>query len=65
MVYLIPFPLTEPMRDRPERGILEATRFVTGDPGSLTPNTCNIAFEYVEGEAILLLINKLAMAAQS
>jgi cysteine desulfurase len=62
-VYLTPFPLAEPMRARSERGILEATPFVTGDPGSLAPNTCNIAFEYVGGEAILLLLNKLAMAA--
>jgi cysteine desulfurase len=62
-VYLIPFPLAESMRDRPERGMLEATLFATGDPSSLPPNTCNIAFEYIEGEAVLLLRNKVAIAA--
>jgi len=29
------------------------------------PNTSNIAFEYIEGEAILLLLNKLGIAASS
>jgi cysteine desulfurase len=55
------------MRDRLEQGILEAVPhcFVTGDPGNRLPNTCNIAFEYIEGEAILLLLNKLGIAASS
>ena len=39
--------------------------FVTGDPDNRLPNTCNIAFEYIEGEAILLLLNKVAIAASS
>jgi cysteine desulfurase len=29
------------------------------------PNTSNIAFEHIEGEAILLLLNKLGIAASS
>jgi cysteine desulfurase len=29
------------------------------------PNTANIAFEYIEGEAILLLLNKVGIAASS
>ena len=29
--------------------------FATGDLDNRLPNTCNIAFEYIEGEAILLL----------
>lgn len=55
------------MRDRLEQGILAAVPncFVTGDPGNRLPNTCNIAFEYIEGEAILLLLNKLGIAASS
>ncbi len=55
------------MRDQLEQGILEAVPscFVTGDPGNRLPNTCNIAFEYIEGEAILLLLNKLGIAASS
>ncbi|MGB0129052.1 MAG: cysteine desulfurase NifS [Rhodocyclaceae bacterium] len=55
------------LRDRLEAGILAQVpnAFVTGDPGNRLPNTANIAFEYVEGEAILLLLNKLGIAASS
>ena len=34
-------------------------------PTNRLPNTSNIAFEYIEGEAILLLLNKLGIAASS
>jgi len=55
------------LRDRLERGILREVpnSFVTGDPGNRLPNTCNIAFEYIEGEAILLLLDKQGIAASS
>ncbi|MES9868214.1 MAG: cysteine desulfurase NifS [Sedimenticola sp.] len=55
------------MRDRLEQGILDRVShcFVTGDPNNRLPNTCNIAFEYIEGEAILLLLNKMGIAASS
>lgn len=55
------------MRDRLEQGILAAVpnAFVTGDPENRLPNTCNIAFEFIEGEAILLLLNKAGIAASS
>lgn len=55
------------MRDTLEKGILNSVPhcFVTGDPNNRLPNTCNIAFEYIEGEAILLLLNKLGIAASS
>jgi cysteine desulfurase len=55
------------MRDRLEAGILQAVPhcFVTGDPENRLPNTCNIAFEYIEGEAILMLLNKQGIAASS
>ena len=55
------------LRDRLEQGILAAVPhcFVTGDPTSRLPNTCNIAFEYIEGESILLLLNKQGIAASS
>jgi cysteine desulfurase len=55
------------MRDRLEQGIVEKVShcFVTGDSNNRLPNTCNIAFEYIEGEAILLLLNKLGIAASS
>ena len=55
------------MRDRLEQGILAQVThcFVTGDPNNRLPNTSNIAFEYIEGEAILLLLNRLGIAASS
>lgn len=55
------------LRDKLEAGILAAVphSFVTGDPDNRTPNTASIAFEYIEGEAILLLLNKVGIAASS
>jgi len=55
------------LRDRLEQGILAQVpnAFVTGDPDNRLPNTCNIAFEFIEGEGILLLLNKLGIAASS
>jgi cysteine desulfurase len=55
------------LRDRLQEGILDAVPscFVTGDPDNRLPNTLNIAFEYVEGEAILMLLNKDGIAASS
>lgn len=55
------------MRDRLEQGILAQVpnAFVTGDPDNRLPNTANIAFEFVEGESILLMLNKEGIAASS
>ena len=55
------------LRDKLEAGVLAAVpyAFVTGDPDNRLPNTANIAFEYIEGEAILLLLNKVGIAASS
>ncbi len=55
------------LRDRLEQGIIESVPhcFVTGNVHNRLPNTCNIAFEFIEGEAILLLLNKLGIAASS
>jgi cysteine desulfurase len=55
------------LRDKLERAVLAAVpnTFVTGDPSNRLPNTSNIAFEYIEGEAILLLLNKMGIAASS
>ena len=55
------------LRDRLEQGILSQVPhcFVTGDPNNRLPNTANIAFEYIEGEAILMLLNKQGIAASS
>lgn len=55
------------MRDRLEEGILAVVpnAFVTGDVNNRLPNTANIAFEYIEGEGILLLLNRAGIAASS
>jgi cysteine desulfurase len=55
------------LRDRLEKGIVESVGncFVTGDPLGRLPNTSNIAFEYIEGEAILLYLNREGIAASS
>jgi len=55
------------LRDKLEAGILATVpyAFVTGDPDNRLPNTASIAFEYIEGEAILLLLNKVGIAASS
>ncbi len=55
------------MRDRLEQGILERTEnaLVNGTTESRLPNTTSISFEYVEGEAILLLMDQVGIAASS
>jgi len=55
------------MRDRLEEGVLAVVpnAFITGDTDNRLPNTANIAFEYIEGEAILMLLNKAGIAASS
>lgn len=55
------------LRDRLQAGILSAVphAFVTGNVDQRLPNTLNIAFEYIEGEGILLLLNKVGIAASS
>ena len=55
------------LRDRLEKGLLEAipNSFVNGDLDNRLPNTCSISFEYVEGEAILLMMNEFGICASS
>ncbi|HEX8989861.1 MAG TPA: cysteine desulfurase NifS [Rhodocyclaceae bacterium] len=55
------------LRDRLEAGILARVprAFATGDTAQRLPNTASIAFEFVEGEAILLMLNKEGIAASS
>lgn len=59
--------MVKAMRDRLEEGILDAVShaFITGDIDNRLPNTANVAFEYIEGEAILMLLNKAGIAASS
>lgn len=55
------------LRDRLEAGILEQVpySFVNGDLPNRLPNTTSISFEYIEGEAILLLLSRVGIAASS
>ena len=55
------------LRDKLEKELLERIpqSRVNGDTTNRLPNTTNISFEYVEGEAILLLMNELGICASS
>ncbi|MBI5847437.1 MAG: cysteine desulfurase NifS [Nitrospirae bacterium] len=55
------------LRDRLERGLLNSCPHarVNGDIASRLPNTANISFEYIEGEAILLRLNEFGICASS
>jgi len=55
------------MRDKLEKGILESIprSFVNGNRKMRLPNTTNISFEAIEGEAILLLMNEFGICASS
>jgi cysteine desulfurase len=55
------------LRDKLEQALLKSnpdTR-INGDVKSRLPNTSNISFEYVEGEAILLRLNEYGICAAS
>ncbi|WP_095590769.1 cysteine desulfurase NifS [Actibacterium ureilyticum] len=60
-------PRIEALRNRLENGIVQKVGhcFITGDTRDRLPNTSTIAFEYIEGEAILMLLNKQGIAASS
>lgn len=52
------------LRDRVEQGILQFGHcMVLGDVKSRLPNTSNIAFEHIEGEAIIHHLNRAGIAA--
>lgn len=55
------------LRDKLEQALLKKIpqSRVNGDIQNRLPNTTNISFEYVEGEAILLLMNELGICASS
>jgi cysteine desulfurase len=55
------------LRDKLERTLLERVpnAIINGDPANRLPNTTSIAFEYVEGEAILLMMNEHGICASS
>jgi cysteine desulfurase len=55
------------LRDLIEQGLLQRIGhcFVNGDEQNRLPNTSNIAFEYIDGEAILSYMNREGIAASS
>ncbi len=55
------------LRDKLEKGLLENCPDcrVNGDRNNRLPNTTNISFEFVEGEAILLRLNEYGICASS
>ena len=55
------------LRDRLEQTLLDTVpnTMVNGKAAKRLPNTSSIAFEYVEGEAILLMLNEYGICASS
>ncbi len=55
------------LRDRLESGLLAAipNSQINGDIGRRLPNTTSIAFKFVEGEAILLMLDQYGICASS
>ena len=55
------------LRDKLEQGILStiANTVINGDPINRLPNTTNIGFKYIEGEAILLSLDQYGICASS
>ncbi len=55
------------LRGKLEKGILDRipNAMINGDPDNRLPNTTSIAFEYVEGEAILLMMDEFNICASS
>ncbi len=55
------------LRDRLEAGVLERVEAcsVNGAPGQRMPNTANIRFDYLEGEAMVIALDLKGMAVSS
>lgn len=55
------------LRDKLESGLLKSCpdTLINGNPESRLPNTTNISFEWIEGEAILLRLNEYGVCASS
>ena len=55
------------LRDKLEKGIIEKCPdcMVNGDTENRLPNTSNISFEFIEGESILLMLDKFGICASS
>ncbi len=57
----------EKLRDKLIQGVLEKIPYsrLNGHPKDRLPGNCNISFEYIEGESMLLLLDALGIAASS
>jgi cysteine desulfurase len=55
------------LRNKLEKAVLEKCPdcMVNGDTENRLPNTSNISFEFIEGEAILLMLDKFGICASS
>ena len=53
------------LRDKLEKGILETCADVHINGANRLPNTLNVSFEFVESEAILLMLNDLGICTSS
>ncbi len=55
------------LRDKLEKMIMASCpdSMINGDTEHRLPNTLNVSFEYIEGEAILLMLNKFGICASS
>jgi cysteine desulfurase len=55
------------LRDKLENAILQKCPdcMLNGDKKNRLPNTANLSFEYIEGEAILLMLDKFGICASS
>lgn len=55
------------LRDKLQEGILKRCPdcFVNGDLENRLPNTLNVSFEYIEGESILMMLDKFGICASS
>ena len=59
--------IVKKLRDRLEKKILATCpdSFINGDIENRLPNTSNISFEYIEGEAILLMLDRYGICGSS
>jgi cysteine desulfurase len=55
------------LRDRLEKAIISKCPDcrLNGCPKDRLPNTCNVSFEFIEGEAILLMLDRYGICASS
>jgi cysteine desulfurase len=65
-LHLADLPQEKKLRDRLEKGLLVIPNTeINGDRKSRLPNTTNIGFKYIEGEAILLSLDRYGICASS